>query len=268
MIRSRGMAWFLGLGSIALAGVTTSSTQGAEGPLLEPTGTWGVGRASVEVVDPSRTMPGSSRPRRLMLRTWYPVARRSAADSVPYVEGLEDARGSLTNDELAVLKAVRTHASTNRQLRARHAPDPSRTATRRMPFSTRIFTRSWPATAIVIAIDHPAVALFVMVDGHVPYSDAGRRPPIRRSIRPCHDTFEIGRTTGCRPAVASQQLNSLRWPAATTSFGADWRLGISGARRDAIVPAAAAPRRPTDGRADRAVATGAGISPIRPFMYL
>src|SRR5436190_23342133 len=65
----------LGIGSLAAHG----------GLLIEPTGMWGVGRASVEIVDRGRTMPGTSEPRRLMLHIWYPTdSPSSPAARLPY----------------------------------------------------------------------------------------------------------------------------------------------------------------------------------------
>ncbi len=83
----------------------------AQGPLLKPTGMWGVGRATTEVVDSRRTMPNSGAPRRLMLDIWYPTEPSGDTVKLPYMERLEGARDSLTNDELNLLKAVRTHSS-------------------------------------------------------------------------------------------------------------------------------------------------------------
>ena len=101
----------VGVASILTVCVSTLVAQDARSPLIEPTGSWGVGRATIEVVDPSRAIPNSRQPRRLMLHIWYPTATVGAVN-LPYMEGLESAGGSLSNDELAVLKTVRTHSST------------------------------------------------------------------------------------------------------------------------------------------------------------
>jgi len=91
-----------GLGSLAAQG----------DPLIEPTGTWGVGLASVDVVDSRRTMPGSREPRRLMLHFWYPIdSRSSPAAGLPYMEGLDRAGLPVTEEELDLLQLTETHSA-------------------------------------------------------------------------------------------------------------------------------------------------------------
>jgi hypothetical protein len=133
---------------------------------MEPTGSWSVGRASVEIVDRGRTMPGSGESRRLMLHIWYPTdAPGSPAPNLPYMEGLDRARGSVTEAELSLLEATETHS--------REAP-PAVPVSRR--FAVLIFSHGEQTNAflysnlhedlasrgyVVVGVDHPGAALFV-----------------------------------------------------------------------------------------------------------
>lgn len=140
---------------------------------------WDVGRASVEIVDRGRTMPGSSEPRRLMLHIWYPTdTPDSPAANLPYMEGLDRARGSVTEEELGLLRLTETHST---------AAIPAVPTSRRFP--VLLFSHGEQTNAflysnlhedlasrgyVVVGVDHPGAALFVTYsDGSVTlYSEA------------------------------------------------------------------------------------------------
>jgi dienelactone hydrolase len=163
---------------IVLLGIGSLAAYGA-GPLIAPTGMWSVGRASVEIVDPVRTMPGSGEPRRLVLHIWYPTDPPSSAVAhLPYMEGLDRARDSVTTEELDLLKMTETHST---------AAVPARPTLHRFP--VLLFSHGEQTNAflysnlledlassgyVVVGVDHPGAALFVAYsDGSVTlYSEA------------------------------------------------------------------------------------------------
>ncbi len=164
--------------AVCLLSVSSPAAHGAES-LIAPTGRWDVGRASVEIVDRGRTMPGSGEPRRLMLRIWYPTdSAHSPAAALPYMEGLDRARGSVTADELNLLEMTETHST---------AAAPALPTSRRFP--VLLFSHGEQTNAflysnlhedlasrgyVVVGVDHPGAALFIAYpDGSVaPYSEA------------------------------------------------------------------------------------------------
>jgi dienelactone hydrolase len=153
------------LAVVLLPGICSFAAHGAR-PLIEPTGSWGVGRASVEIVDRGRAMPGSSEPRRLMLRIWYPTdAPSTPAANLPYMEGLGRVRDSITDEEFGLLEATETHST------ARPVAVPT---ARRFP--VLLFSHGEQTNAflysnlhedlasrgyVVVGVDHPGAALFV-----------------------------------------------------------------------------------------------------------
>lgn len=251
----------LALGSLAAHG----------GPLIEPTGTWGVGRASVEIVDHGRTMPESNAPRRLMLRIWYPTeSPSSAATILPYMEGLDRAGRSVTEEELALLESTETHSA---------ASAPAVPTERRFP--VLLFSHGEQTNAflysnlhedlasrgyVVVGVDHPGAALYVAYsDGSVvPYSEEANlservedRAADLRFVRDRLRTLVIrGRRLG---DVASERVGVFGHSAG----------GIASARLCQESPAADACLN-LDGRLDAApFKVGAGIPPpSRPFMYI
>jgi len=156
------------------------SAQVSSGALMKPTGTWGVGRATVEVVDSSRTMPNSKVARRLMLQIWYPTASAKESVTLPYVEHLESARDSLTNEELDLLKAVQTHASADLPASPTASRFPLLLFSHGEQMNAFLYSNLHEELAshgfIIVAVEHPGAALFVAYPNGsvVPYSEPGQ----------------------------------------------------------------------------------------------
>lgn len=253
----------LGTGPLAAAG---------PGPLMEPTGTWGVGRASVELVDRERTLPGSSAPRRLMLHIWYPTdPPGSATATLPYMEGLGRARGSVTDGELALLEMAETHSTAA----ALAVPTSGR-------FPVLLFSHGEQTNAflysnlhedlasrgyVVVGVDHPGPALFVAYpDGSVAlYSEDAESLSHRVAERAADLRFVRDRI---RTLVAGgQRLGDV----------ASGRVGSFGHSAGGIASALMCQQPPLadacinlDGRLDAApfVASAGVPVPSKPFMYI
>jgi pimeloyl-ACP methyl ester carboxylesterase len=241
------------------------------GPLIEPTGTWGVGRTSVEIVDRGRTMPGSSEPRRLMLHIWYPTDSPSSfAARLPYMEGLDRAGPSITEEELGLLQLTETHSA---------AAVPAVPGSRRFP--VLLFSHGEQTNAflysnlhedlasrgfVVVGVDHPGAALFVA------YSDG--------SVALYTQDEDLSERVAERAADLRFVLDSLR----TVVIGgerladvASERVGVFGHSAGGIASALLCQQPPVvdaclnlDGRLNAApFKVGAGIPPpSRPFMYI
>jgi dienelactone hydrolase len=252
-----------------LLGISALAAHGA--PLMEPTGLWGVGRATVEIVDRGRTMPGFSESRRLMLHIWYPTdARGSPAPNLPYMEGLDRARGSVTEEELSLLETTGTHST---------AAAPAVPASRRFP--VLLFSHGEQTNAflysnlhedlasrgyIVVGVEHPGAALFVAYPdaSAVLYSEAedlservGERAADLRFVRDRIRTLVV---SGRRLADISSE-----------------RVGVFGHSAGGIASALLCQQPPLadaclnlDGRLNAAPFTvGVETSPpLRPFMYI
>ena len=264
----RRLVWFV---VIFLLGVNSLAAHGA-GPLIEPTGTWGVGRASVEIVDRGRTMPGSSEPRRLMLHIWYPTDTPSSPGAnLPYMEGLDRARASVTEEELRVLKMTETHST---------PAAPAVPTSRRFP--VLLFSHGEQTNAflysnlhedlasrgyVVVGVDHPGAALFVAYsDGSVAlYSEDAENLSDRVAERAADLRFVRDRIRTL--VVSGQRLENV----------ASERVGVIGHSVGGIASALLCQQPPLadaclnlDGRLNAAPFTvGVGIlAPSRPFMYI
>lgn len=260
------------LGISILLPVRTLVAQDTTGPLLDPTGEWRVGRATVEVVDTSRRMADGGAPRRLMLHIWYPSSPDANGITLPYMEDLEAAGSSLTDDELALLETVQTHS-----FAAPAATPPA------MHFPVLLLSHGEQTNAflysnlneelasqgyVVIAVDHPGAALFAAYpDGTiVRYSEAGQNLRGRVADRAADLRFVHDQVRNLE--VAGQRLEEL--------FSG--RVGVFGHSGGGIAAAALCQQLPVvvdacvnlDGRLDGApVMTGEGIPPpSRPFMYV
>jgi dienelactone hydrolase len=264
---TRRFVWFvvtalLGIGSLAANA----------GALIGPTGMWAVGRASVEIVDRGRTMPGSSEPRRLMLHIWYPTDTPSSpAASLPYMEGVDRARGAVTEDELGLLKMTETHST---------AAAPVVPTSRRFP--VLLFSHGEQTNAflysnlhedlasrgyVVVGVDHPGAALFVTYsDGSVTlYSGDAENLSERVAERAADLRFVRERIRTL--VVSGRRLEDV----------ASERVGVFGHSAGGVASGLLCQQPPLadaclnlDGRLNAAPFTvGAGIpSPSRPFMYI
>jgi dienelactone hydrolase len=250
-----------GFGSVAAHG----------GPLIEPTGTWGVGRASVDIVDRGRTMPGSSEPRRLMLRIWYPTdSPSSPAARLPYMEGLDRAGQSVTEEELGLLQLTETHSV---------AAAPAVPTSRRFPvllFSHGEQTNAFLYSSlhedlasrgyVVVGVDHPGAALFVA------YPDG--------SVAPYSEDANLSERVAERAAdlrLVRDRLRTLVIRGRRLEDVASERVGVFGHSAGGIASALLCQQPPVadaclnlDGRLNAApFKVGARISPpSRPFMYI
>jgi len=185
----KSVSWLCGVAVGVPILMAIAAAPESNGPLLEPTGNYPVGRVSMEIADPSRPMPDGRYPRRLMLHIWYP-ASSCRPTTLPYIEGLKDARSLFTDDEFSLLASVRTHASAEPPV----SPPSSR-------FPVQLFSHGDQMAAflysnlneelasngyVVVAVDTPGAALFVSYpDGTmVRYSDTGRPSAEAPQYRP------------------------------------------------------------------------------------
>jgi dienelactone hydrolase len=253
-----------------LLGVSSLAAHG--GPLIEPTGMWGVGRASAEIVDRDRTMPGSGEPRRLMLHTWYPTdASGSRAANLPYMDGLDRARGSVTEEELRLLRLAETHST---------AAAPAVPISRRFP--VLLFSHGEQTNAflysnlhedlasrgyVVVGVDHPGAALFVAYpDGSaILYSEGAENLSERVAERVADLRF-------VRDHIRTLVINGQR-----LANVASERVGVFGHSAGGIASALLCQQPPLvdaclnlDGRLNAApFIVGVGIpAPSKPFMYI
>jgi dienelactone hydrolase len=242
------------------------------GPLIEPTGMWGVGRASVDIVDRGRTMPGTGEPRRLMLHIWYPTdSPSSPAAKLPYMEGLSGAGGSVTEEELGLLQVTETHST---------AAAPAVPTSRRFP--VLLFSHGEQTNAflysnlhedlasrgyIVVGVDHPGAALFIAYsDGSVAlYSEDAENLSERIAERAADLRFVRDRIRTV--AISGHRLEDV----------ASERVGVFGHSAGGIASASLCQQPPVvdaclnlDGRLNAApFKVGGGIPPpSRPFMYI
>lgn len=270
MSPSNVTTWILGI-SILLP-VRTLVAQETTGPLLEPTGEWRVGRTSLEVVDTSRTMPDGRGSRRLMLHIWYPASPDARGVTLPYMEHLEATGNSLSDDELALVKTVRTHSYAARPA----TPPPTR-------FPVLLFSHGEQTNAflysnlnedlashgyVVIAVDHPGAALFsAYPDGTVvPYSEAAQN--LRQRV--------IDRAGDLR--FVRDQIHTLELRGRRLEELVSTRVGVLGHSAGGIAAALLCQQSPIvvdaclnlDGRLGGApVIIGGGIpAPSRPLMYM
>jgi len=241
------------------------------GPLIEPTGMWGVGRTSVEIVDRGRRMPGSTEPRRLMLRIWYPTdSPGSPAARLPYMEGLDHAGRSVTEEELSLLQLTETHSA---------AAAPAVPASQRFP--VLLFSHGEQTNAflysnlhedlasrgyVVVGVDHPGAALFVT------YSDG--------SVAPYLEAADLSERVAERAAdlrFVRDRLYTLVMGGGRLEDVASGRVGVFGHSAGGIASALLCQQPPVvdaclnlDGRLNAApFKVGAGIPPpSRPFMYI
>ena len=251
--------------------VQTLVAQNVTDPLPEPTGVWRVGRVTAEVVDTSRRMPDGHDPRGLMLHIWYPASPGSRGAPLPYVEHLEAAGSLLADDELSLLKTVRTHSF------AAPAAAPPRRG-----FPLLLFSHGEQMNAflysslneelashgfVVVAVDHPDAALFAAYpDGTVvPYSQAGQ--DLRARVVDRAADLRFVRDQVSMLDVGDRRLKDL----------VSGRVGVFGHSNGGIAAALMCQQAPVvdaclnlDGRLDGApVMTKEGVPPpSRPFMYL
>jgi dienelactone hydrolase len=149
----------------ALIVLTTArvSWSQAPGPLLTPTGRWGVGSTSVEVVDESRRLPTTTQPRRLILNLWYPTTPPSTGARAPYVPWLARAGGALSEAQVAALREVRTHATGAAIARPPRAGFPLVLFAHGEQMGAALYSNLHEELAshgfVVAAVDHPGIAL-------------------------------------------------------------------------------------------------------------
>jgi pimeloyl-ACP methyl ester carboxylesterase len=206
-----------------------------------------------------------------MLHIWYPARPDTDKTALPYVEHLEAAGSSLADDELSLLKTVRTHSF------AASAPTPPR-----MRFPLLLFSHGEQMDAflysslneelasrgfVVVAVDHPGAALFsAYPDGTVvPYSQAGQSLRGRVVDRAADLQFVRGQVLKLN--VGGRRLKDL----------VSGRVGVFGHSTGGIAAALMCQQAPVvdaclnlDGRLDGApVMIGEGIRPpSKPFMYV
>lgn len=260
--------WVLAM--TVLVPARTAVGQDPPGPLLAPTGAWRVGRAVVEAVDPSRSMGGGRSPRRLVLHIWYPATPAPNAPAVRYMAHLKAVEGSLSDDELALLRTVQTHAFA--------APAAAPPAAR---FPMVLFSHGEQANAflysnlteelasqgnVVVGVDHPEAALVsAYADGTVVrYSAAGRNLRGRIADRAADLRF-------VREQVRVLEVGGRRLEELTSE-----RVGVFGHSSGGIAAATLCQQSASvdaclnlDGRLEAApILTGPEVPlPSRPFMY-
>jgi len=251
--------------------VRTLVAQDVTRPLPDPTGGWRVGRVTVEVVDTSRRMPDGHDPRRLMLHIWYPASPGSRGATLPYVEHLEAAGNLLTDDELSLLKAVRTHSFAAPAAAPPHRGFPLLLFSHGEQMNAFLYSSLNEELAshgfVVVAVDHPAAALFSSYsDGTVvPYSQAGQN--LRARV--------VERVTDLR--FVRDQVSMLNVGDRRLKDLVSGRVGVFGHSSGGIAAALMCQQAPVvdaclnlDGRLDGApVMTKEGVPPpSRPFMYV
>ena len=131
------------------------------------------------LTDPTRTMPESREPRRLMIHVWYPAASVVSAP-VPYIPDLRPARAVLSGDEVAALESVRTHAGVAPFEVTGRSRVPALIFSHGDQMNAFLYSNLHEDLAsrgyVVIAIDHPGQALFVTYPNGtaVGYAESGR----------------------------------------------------------------------------------------------
>jgi Platelet-activating factor acetylhydrolase, isoform II len=162
----------------------------AENPSLPtPSGSYGIGRVSYELTDPSRPEPLSSNPnarRKMMAYVWYPIDRRAAQGKVtaPYSPGFDEVKSRLRAGDIADMFRPAVYggaASLPKTDVVENAPMP--TGERKFPLL--LFAHGWGNPTflytaeledivshgyIVAAIDHPYDTIYTRFpDGDVTF---------------------------------------------------------------------------------------------------
>src|SRR3984957_7188267 len=139
-----------------------------------PSGSYGVGRVSYEMVDPSRSEPLSPKPdahRRMMVNVWYPTDKEPKAGEVtaPYLPGLDEAESKVSPGDVADMFYPATYEG-QQSLPATVVVDHAPIARGKQRFPLLLFAHGWGNPTflytaelhdiashgyVVAAIDHP-----------------------------------------------------------------------------------------------------------------
>jgi hypothetical protein len=157
-----------------LLACTTSVSASDRPPLPTPSGCYGIGRVSYEMIDPSRSEPLSPKPnehRRMMVYVWYPTDKKSMVGkaTAPYLPGFDDAQSKVSPGDVADMFYPATYEG-QQSLPATVVVDHAPIARGKQRFPLLLFAHGWGNPTFlytaeiqdivshgyfVAAIDHP-----------------------------------------------------------------------------------------------------------------
>ncbi len=163
--------------TLAFCTLLTSTTflSASDRPSLPPpSGTYGIGRVSYELTDPSRPEPLSTRSdarRKMMVHVWYPTDRRAleGKDTAPYLPGFDEVRSRISVGDIADMFRPATYEGPQ-SLPATVVVDNAPIAYGKQKFPLLLFSHGWGNPTflytaeledivshgyVVAAIDHP-----------------------------------------------------------------------------------------------------------------